>query len=447
MAAGTSPRDIEAIYNAVRLRLSQAGSPSANPGGGVGPPGPPGPPGPKGVVWKGAWAVAQPYEVGDIVTNPSPDGCGGQLLTYFCLFAEESTPANEPVPGGSLNWWEMTNGALIIDGTRAMQCALDMNEFEIDNVEAVDFNPTPAAHTHAEGGAHWDASFRLPTLDIASDSGVHQIPVPSVYVRVVNQSGLTIFGGRCVRFDGTNDGTLMLASYANNNVGSNADDVAGVSLHDIGNGEAGWVCTRGHMRVVGGFAGLGGVYFLGSSGFGDLIPEIDPSQKGCYTTVRVGYAPGNDDHFIVDIERRPLVRKLSDVADADAACGDVLVREIEQGSGCERYVPSGLWTEVVFDFGPTDAPSDMKVFTVVDDPRVKSDSIITMAPSAKPVDPRQEDEAEFDVFACSCVVVQGVPSSEFRAYVHSLRGKVVGQYRFQYTVSNPASWNCYYNPV
>jgi hypothetical protein len=70
-----------------------------------------------------------------------------------------------------------------------------------------------------------------------------------------------------------------------------------------------------------------------------------------------------------------------------------------------------------------------------------------MAPSAKPVAPRQEDEAEFDIFACSCIptVEQATgndPLSEFRVYVHSLRGRVVGEYTFNYTVSNPATWNC-----
>jgi hypothetical protein len=345
----TSPRDIEAIYNAVRIRLSQAGSPSATSHGGVGPPGPPGPQGPKGVVWKGAWALAQPYEVGDIVTHPTPVGApcyGGALLSYFCLFAEESNPTNEPVPGGTPGYWhELTSGALLVDGSRAMTCNLNMDEHEVDNVGAIDFTLGPVpAHVHAEGGAHWDDGFRLPTLDVQADAGVFQIPVPSVYLRVVNLYGFTILAGRAVRITGTYSGGLQSIGLADQ-ASYQGDDVAGVTLHDFPSGQIGWICTRGHMRSPGAFAGLGGTYYLSSGGTLSNPPDSD--QKGCYSTVRVGHAVGDDDSFIVDIERVPRVRALSDVQDVDASCGDVLVRQINPNSGCEQWTPSGLWTEVV----------------------------------------------------------------------------------------------------
>jgi hypothetical protein len=321
----------------------------------------------------------------------------------------------------------------------------------IKNLDAIEFDLAGEHTTHVEGGLHWDPLVKMLTLDVEADGSVYQAEILSVFVRVKNAVGSTIQAGRVVRMPGTYDAGVPEAYFADASM--DIDDAAGVALHDIGPGSVGWICTRGLVFSPGAFAGLGGTYYLGTSN-GDLTTAPDSDQKGCYTTVRIGHAVGDDDTFIVDIERVPLVRKLSDVKDVSASCGDVLVRQINPNSGCEQWTPSGLWTEVILDFGDTDPPSDMKVFTITGDPRVKSDSIITMVHSALPPQSgesppdRDEDEAEFDCFACSCVVVPGYgPSWDFRAYIHSLRGRVVGRYRFNYTVSNPASWNCYYNPV
>jgi hypothetical protein len=444
-------RDIDALYNAIRARLGKG---SGGQGGGqAGPPGPQGPPGPKGVVWKGAWALAQPYETGDIVYHPSPDGCGGQLLTYFCTFAEESNAGNEPAPGGNAPyWWEMTNGALIIDGTRAMVCDLDMNSFEVNNVEAIDFTLAPT-HTHAEGGVHWDGStpsLAQPVADLSGDTGIVTAPMLSVYVKVYNNwFPLTITAGRSLRVVGSGTPIPVEPVYASDP--TRRDHVLGIAAQNIPPGGTGWACIKGYVRVLGAFGGNGPEYL--DNGFPSaLTPAIPDLDRGCLWTIRMGYSPSTD-VMIVDVEQRPGLQELSDVtSEANRAplCGDVLVRTLAPvgpGSACGVWEPSGLWTEVVLDFGLTDPPSDMKVFTIVGDPRVKLSSIITMAPSAKPVAPRQEDEAEFDIFACSCIPTVEQPTmddppSEFRAYVHSLRGKIVGEYRFHYTVSNPATWNC-----
>lgn len=120
--------DSEAIYHMVRHRLGAAGVGSGS-GAGVGAPGPPGPAGAKGVTWRGEWVVDTDYDVGDIVYLAT---AGGALLTYLCIVAHTSTNIIPPAPGGTDNWWEISSGYLIIDGSRAMTGDLNMGEHDVD---------------------------------------------------------------------------------------------------------------------------------------------------------------------------------------------------------------------------------------------------------------------------------------------------------------------------
>jgi hypothetical protein len=191
----------------------------------------------------------------------------------------------------------------------------------------------------------------------------------------------------------------------------------------------------------------------------------DKADGGTYT-IRMGYVTKQDAPgvMLVDIENVPGIADLSNVASEDditPTCGDVLVYEqhpealaTERG----RWRPSGLWTEVELDFGSGNY-IDHKVFLIGPDIRVKEfGSIISMVPSARPYEgegglgERQEDEAEFDAFVCSCLPFwdpdydwgdDSYGAGYVRAYIHSLRGAVVGKYRFNYSVSNSAGWNCH----
>jgi hypothetical protein len=75
--------------------------------GPTGPSGPSGPTGPQGLpfTWRGGWATATAYVVGNAVTDTGPAGVG--LATYTCLSAHTSTSVNRPSANGvSLAIWD-----------------------------------------------------------------------------------------------------------------------------------------------------------------------------------------------------------------------------------------------------------------------------------------------------------------------------------------------------
>jgi hypothetical protein len=410
------------------------------------------------VVWRGAWAADEDYSPGDIVTHPSPVAppcLGGALLTYFCLsFHTSVAVTNEPAPGGTpLFWHEMTSGALIVDGLRAMTCNLDMDSHEVDNVEAIDFTLAPT-HAHAPGGFHWDAGLEMPVADTTSSAGDVQLPMASVYVRVIQQAvGGGISAGSPLAVVGYDGSGFIAVDRAYASVGSPPSrEILGIAPTDLPLGVQGWACIGGYVRIPGAFAGLSGTTYLDSntpSGLQNAPPQ-ESYDIGCWWRVRMGYVE-NDDLMIVNVERTPGLQELSDVQSADNAppqCGDVLVRHVDQSSGCGSWIPTGLWTEIELDFESPDAPGDMKVFEWVDNQRVhSSDQRVTMVASAKPAAGRDEDEAEFDCFVCAARTFYDGVDWRIRAYVHSLRGRIVGPYVFQYMVSNADEHNCYYNPV
>jgi hypothetical protein len=375
---------------------------------------------------------------------------------------------------------ELAEEKLARSGLQTMLGTLQMNSFDITGIDEATFTGTAVIHnpiridfktgtetliryldaiefdlagthtTHTPGAVHWndDDSVRTLTLDLID--GV-EAPVTSVYFRVANQTGGVILAGVPLVHDAGGPAGLMAVYRADAN---NSERIVGVSAHAIGIGSNGWACAKGLLFGPDfSFVGTGPVYLDGNNPAGLTLIEPandSPSKLGCRRKVRVGYVTGTD-RMIVDIEWRPFVSDLSDVQASGANCGDVLVRSLRQGGfasdDCPEWLATGLWSEVVLDFGTTDPPSDMKVFTIVGDPRVRLNSIITMVASPKPGANKQEDEHEFDCFSCACVPLVEQPTtddppSEFRAYVHSLRGKVVGEYTFNYTVSNPAAWNC-----
>jgi hypothetical protein len=303
-------------------------------------------------------------------------------------------------------------------------------------LDTIEFDKNPVHSPHVEGSFHWDNStaIKMPVADVAGDV---QLPLASVYMRVINHTGFTISAGVPVSWDGTSIfGTVSVARTSNDTT-----YFLGLTAADIANDDFGWVCVKGSVK--GSFGYLGGGYIYLDNGLPRGLTTNPPGaeQKGCTDTVRVGYVQ-NDDVFFVDIDRQPALGELSDV-NVNPICGDVLVRHVNPGSGCEQWTASGLWTEVELDFGLTDR--EERVFTIGPDIRVKSPSdLITMVSSSVPPTGREEDEAEFDAFACACSIPYEDQTNEwkFRATIHSLRGPVVGSYKFNYTVSNPASWNC-----
>lgn len=95
--------------------------------------------------------------------------------------------------------------------------------------------------------------------------------------------------------------------------------------------------------------------------------------------------------------------------------------------------PQVAAASVELDFGLTDRHEETFEFFA---PWALSTSAqILMTPSAVPGTGYDEDEAEFDTFTCACVPFEDSGAWKIRAYIHSLRGVVVGPYRFNYTVA------------
>ena len=88
---------------------------------------------------------------------------------------------------------------------------------------------------------------------------------------------------------------------------------------------------------------------------------------------------------------------------------------------------------VELDVGLTDR--DERVFEFNSPWALSLNALILMNPSAVPGTDRDEDEAEFDTFNCAAVPFEDSGVWKIRTYVHSLRGPVVGPYRFNYTVA------------
>lgn len=347
-------------------------------------------------------------------------------------------------------------------GVQPMLGSLDMNGFNIIDpvtismdstaetliryLDAIEFDLAGEHTTHTQGAFHWDPDLQLLVLD---QNATDQIPMASAYVRVKSDYAFAMPAGTPVRVSGTFAGPNFLAVQrctANDFTSFDGTAVLGVTLQAMNQYDVGWICLLGYLRAPGAFAGLGGATYLDANtpaGLTTAPPDAD--QRGGRYTVRVGYVE-SDDVMIVDRERIPGVQDLSDVVPQSAVtptCGDVLVRTRNASSDAGQWMPTGLWTEVELDFGTTDR--DEKVFEWIDNQRVHSDQQrITIVPSAKPVAGRDEDEAEFDVFACSAIPFYdgNLSNWKIRAYVHSLRGPVVGAYTFQYTVSNADAHNC-----
>lgn len=128
--------DIDGLFTALRPRILALGSGSS---AGAGKPGPQGPAGPKGVNWRGVWAADTDYQLGDLVTKAT---AGGSVITYYSLVDHTSVAGSPPVPGGTANWHELGVGYLILDGSRPMTGALDMDHHSIANADDLEVEGT-----------------------------------------------------------------------------------------------------------------------------------------------------------------------------------------------------------------------------------------------------------------------------------------------------------------
>lgn len=87
-------------------------------------------------------------------------------------------------------------------------------------------------------------------------------------------------------------------------------------------------------------------------------------------------------------------------------------------------------TQTELNFGTT--PTSCGTFTITDS-LVTSGLYIFMVQSADAPTGRSQDENEMDPFQIRCVAGSG----QFTAYINSLRGPVVGLYKFNYVVTKP----------
>jgi len=280
---GSAPKDIEAIYRAIRPRLKLSSGPAA--------PGTPGPPGPKGVVWRGAWDDDAEYTEGDIVYH---DNNNGVRFTYFCIASHASTPTTPPVPGGTATWHEIAEAYIVTDGSRP---------YVIGPI-----------HTPTEATAWWNDTAGLKRLVLDVIDG-QELVWGSVYLRVRNATGSTILAGRAVRITGVGpDPTLPsieLADAADAFLGEHT--VCGVTMMDILDGADGWVCRLGLVRGPD-FSAFGSIGVLYTGDALDGVMKRSIPGRPCEYITKMGFLLDNANPGTMWVDPVPVPR-LKDLSD------------------------------------------------------------------------------------------------------------------------------------
>lgn len=119
----------------------------------------------------------------------------------------------------------------------------------------------------------------------------------------------------------------------------------------------------------------------------------------------------------------------NDLKEAMARRGFLFIEQDPTSAAKVEFFKSAPLTIVTLDFGTVARGLNNKTFTVVDT-GVTPTSNVSMSVSGSPAAGRYADELEFDAFQCSCVPATG----SFQAMIQSMRGPVMGAYKFQYEV-------------
>lgn len=268
---------------------------------------------------------------------------------------------------------ELGQEKLARSGEQPMLGDLNLDDHELDNAEAINFNLTPT-HSHAEAALYWDATLERLALDVSNNV---VLAYGSVYLRVKNNSGSPIAALTPVSQSGAADAEdavgVVLADPQD--IAFEGTRFAGVTMQSIASGAVGWACAKGYIGGLDlGAWGSGGLLYLTGAGTLGQYPDEPLLGKGCAWHVRVGTVinAANPGSFWVDVE---IVRQLDELSNVDV--GSVVAKQYydvpmwtaaEEGQ-CDawrEYPASRFPTVIVDDGGSPYAVADKDVVICVD---------------------------------------------------------------------------------
>jgi len=125
---------------------------------------------------------------------------------------------------------------------------LDMNGYGLTDVDAIQFDLTPATASPAEGLLYWDTDDG--TLNLGMPGGNVNLQLgQEMIIRAKNESGGPIANGQLVYISG-GTGNRPLISLAQANSATTADTTIGMATETIANNQTGYITTRGYVREV-----------------------------------------------------------------------------------------------------------------------------------------------------------------------------------------------------
>lgn len=137
---------------------------------------------------------------------------------------------------------------LLISGTRAMTGNLDMDGFEISEVDGIQFELTPES-AHTLGLLHWSVDDG--TLEVGLAGGVELQIGQENLILVKNQTGASLLDGSTIAYDGAVGASGRIkAKYAIADSSQDDKIFLGVATETILNGANGFVTVFGKVRGI-----------------------------------------------------------------------------------------------------------------------------------------------------------------------------------------------------
>lgn len=136
---------------------------------------------------------------------------------------------------------------LKLDGSRPMEGDIDMDDYDVHNINAINFTLNPT-HTHTEGGVHWDPDDKCLNVD-SEQAGVALQVGQEQWIRVVNKTGSDITNGQVVYISGA-QGNRPTIALADSDSLALSHNTIGLATHDIANNANGYVTTYGLARDI-----------------------------------------------------------------------------------------------------------------------------------------------------------------------------------------------------
>ncbi|MCK5615547.1 DUF2190 family protein [Candidatus Pacearchaeota archaeon] len=167
---------------------------------------------------------------------------------------------------------------LLIDGTRAMTGALDMNENYIDKVEAIQFELIPTIAVHQEGLMHWSDDSKTLEVGMAGGEVILQLG-QELHVYSTNQTGVTITNGQVVYINGAQGQrpTITLAKSDD----PDTSKVIGIATEDIEHNTSGYVTTFGTINDIDTSAWSAGDELWLSATTAGAMTNVEPAKPNC----------------------------------------------------------------------------------------------------------------------------------------------------------------------